>query len=116
MKQDQALQQQSPTEGSIPQLQPGQLTTGQVLHDYALASICTQYAFVYTLSGQSQVLARYIQLPRVDLRPICDVQVCSCKVCSCIKHFETQCFLLAAAQINENGTSLAYASVQCDGL
>lgn len=46
MKQDQALQQQSPTEGSIPQLQPGQLTTGQVLHDYALASICTQYVLV----------------------------------------------------------------------
>ena len=40
MEKHQALQQQSPPEGSIPQLQPGQLAAGEILHNHALASIC----------------------------------------------------------------------------
>lgn len=40
VQQDQALQQQSPPEGCIPQLQLCQFAAGQVLDNHALPAIC----------------------------------------------------------------------------
>ena len=40
VQQDQALQQHSPPEGCIPQLQLCQLATGQILYNHAPPAIC----------------------------------------------------------------------------
>ena len=68
VQQYQALQQQSPPEGCIPQLQLCQLAAGQILYNHALPAIC-KACMPFRLAQNSQVQNSWIHRYKINRMP-----------------------------------------------